>query len=110
MLVKTRSSLVAVSPPEISALTSVIDAETKLVDTHALTLCLRGVQDSALPRLQLSVRQSKIAPCPLTGESYQVGAVNRGEPPTEEIRPPTERDQACGCGAEIFLPIHQDVF
>jgi hypothetical protein len=28
MLAKTRSSLVAVSPPEISALTSVIDAET----------------------------------------------------------------------------------
>ena len=70
--------MVAVSPPEISALTSVIDAETKLVDTHALTLCLRGVSDSALPRLELFVRRSKLSPCFLRGEFYQFGAVNPG--------------------------------
>ena len=50
----------------------------KLVDTHALTLCLRGVQDSALPRLELFVRRSKLSPCFPRGESYQFGTVNPG--------------------------------
>ena len=40
MLAKTRSSPVAVSPSEISPLTG-NRCRNKLVDTHALTLCLR---------------------------------------------------------------------
>src|SRR6185436_9399923 len=41
-------------------------------------LCLRGVSDSALPRLELFVRRSKLSPCFPRGESYQFGTVNPG--------------------------------
>jgi len=41
-------------------------------------LCLRGVSDSALPRLELFVRRSKLSPCFPRDEFYQFGAVNRG--------------------------------
>ena len=41
-------------------------------------LCLRGVSDSALPRLELFVRRSKLSHCFPRGEFYQFGAVNPG--------------------------------
>ena len=45
----------------------------KSVGTHALTLCLRGVQDSALPRLELFVRQSKLSPWCAESTDYPKG-------------------------------------
>ena len=74
ILAKTRSGLLAVSPPAISALTR--RSMQRQISRHTCSDTLSA--RCALPRLELFFRRSKLSPCFPRGESYQFGTVNPG--------------------------------